>query len=65
MKGLLLGGDLTKVLRQKVYLKFHKQDAAEVFQNHILMQNEMAVSLSNSDITEANITLTVLTKTYQ
>lgn len=46
-KGLVLGGDLKKVLYLKVYFKLHKQDSSEVFPNHILMQNETAIPLSN------------------
>lgn len=47
VKGLVLGGDLKKVLYYKVYFKLHKQDSSEIFPNPILMWNETAVSLSN------------------
>lgn len=47
VKGLVLGGDLKKVLYYKVYFKLHKQESSEIFPNPILMWNETAVSLSN------------------
>lgn len=37
VKGLVLGGDLKKVLYYKVYFKLHKQDSSEIFPNPILM----------------------------